>query len=285
MNIEALRSFLDVADSGSFSVAAKRTGVTQSTVSARIQSLEDHLGARLMHRGRSGVELTPAGRQFRVHADRIVRIWTQARMQATLPEGYDGIFRLGGPVSIEEWLSLSWTLWMKRHAPTVAVHLEAGTSAALCERLAARDIDAAVMYLPQQRPGLVVEELLREELALVRHRDLAGDWMANYIDVDWGPEFRTVFRQAFPRAAAPSLSVGLGVLGMQYVMALKGAGYLPLGFAAAEIERGILQLVEDAPRVHRPVYLVYPAQAGDAALVEMALDGLRRVAANRGAVA
>lgn len=281
MNIEALRSFLDVAESGSFSIAATRVKVTQSTISARIQALEENLGTRLLHRSRGGVELTPAGQQFLVQAEQIVQIWTRARLQISLPEGYDRIFRLGGPVSIEEWLSLSWTLWMKRRAPTVALHLEAGTSASLCERLLSQSIDAAIMYLPQQRPGLVVEELLREELVLVRHRDLVGDWINNYVNVDWGPEFSTVFRQAFPHAMSPTISVGLGVLGMQYVMALKGAGYLPLSFVKDELDIGNLLLVEDAPRVQRPVYLVYPAQGRDAPLLEIAIDGLRQVAADR----
>lgn len=281
MNIEALRSFLDVAESGSFSVAATRVKVTQSTISARIQALEDNIGTRLLRRSRSGVELTPAGQQFLDHADQIVQIWTRAKLQLSLPEGYDSIFRLGGPVSIEEWLSLSWTLWMKENAPTVAIHLEAGTSASLCERLLSQSIDAAIMYLPQQRPGMVIEELLREELVLVRHRDLVGEWINNYVNVDWGPEFNTVFRQAFPNATSPTISVGLGVLGKQYVLTLKGAAYLPLSFVSAEIENGTLQLVNDAPRVDRPVYLVYLAQARDTPQLEVAIDGLRHIAANR----
>lgn len=281
MNIEALRSFLDVAEAGSFSIAANQLKVTQSTISARIQSLEENLGARLLHRSRSGVELTPVGQQFRAHAEQIVQIWTQARLQITLPEGYDSIFRLGGPVSIEEWLSLSWTLWMKQRAPTVALHLEAGTSALLCERLLSQSIDAAIMYLPQRRPGLVVEELLREELVLVRHRGMTGNWMSNYVNVDWGTEFTTIFRHAFPQAAAPTISVSLGVLGMQYVMALKGAGYLPLSFVEQELASGTLLLVDDAPRIDRPVYLVYPSESRDPGLLDVALQGIRHVASHR----
>jgi DNA-binding transcriptional LysR family regulator len=281
MNIEALRSFLDVAETGSFSTAGNRIGVSQSTISARIQALEDNLGARLLHRSRSGVELTSAGQQFRADADQIVHLWTQAKLRLSLPEGYDSIFRLGGPVSIEEWISLTWTLWMKDQAPTVALHLEAGTSASLCERLLAEAIDAAIMYLPQQRPGLIVEELLREELVLVRHRDMTGDWMLNYVNVEWGPEFSTIFRQAFPKAAAPTISVGLGVLGKQYVLELKGAGYLPLSFVEQELAAGTLQRVPEAPSIERPVYLVYLSQSRGTPLLETALRGLRQVVSER----
>ena len=61
MNLDAIRSFLHVSETGSFSVAAQRLGVMQSTISGRIQALEEELGCLLFSRGRGGAELTPAG--------------------------------------------------------------------------------------------------------------------------------------------------------------------------------------------------------------------------------
>lgn len=60
METEQVRTFSAVAAEGSFLEAAKRLYVTQFTVSARIQSLEDYLGARLFVRNRAGAALTPA---------------------------------------------------------------------------------------------------------------------------------------------------------------------------------------------------------------------------------
>lgn len=54
MDIEQVKTFLQVAAHGSFLEAANRVHVTQSTVSARIQSLEQTLGARLFIRNRAG---------------------------------------------------------------------------------------------------------------------------------------------------------------------------------------------------------------------------------------
>ena len=47
MDTENLRSFLEVAEHGSFTVAASRLNLAQSTVSARIRGLEEQLGRRL----------------------------------------------------------------------------------------------------------------------------------------------------------------------------------------------------------------------------------------------
>ncbi|MDP6812779.1 MAG: LysR family transcriptional regulator, partial [Alphaproteobacteria bacterium] len=54
MNIEHLRTFLDVAQTGSFHRSARRLNVSQSTVSARIKALEDSLDRVLFNRTKTG---------------------------------------------------------------------------------------------------------------------------------------------------------------------------------------------------------------------------------------
>jgi LysR family transcriptional regulator, flagellar master operon regulator len=134
------------------------------------------------------------------------------------------------------------------------------------------------MYLPRQKPGLIVDELLQEKLILVRHPELAGRWQDAFVLVHWGHEFRVEFAHAFPKAPTPTISVGLGALGLQYVLALKGAAYLPLSLAGPLLADHRLEQVEDAPIFQRPVYLVYPIQKRDAELLDLALSGLRKVA-------
>lgn len=64
MDINLARTFLMVAETGSFIDAARKMNITQSTVSGRIKSLEDMLGRPLFQRSKSGAELTNAGEQF-----------------------------------------------------------------------------------------------------------------------------------------------------------------------------------------------------------------------------
>lgn len=281
MNLDAIRSFLHVSETGSFSIAAQRLGVMQSTISGRIQALEEELGCVLFSRGRGGAEPTPAGHDFRVHAEQIIQSWDQSRHQIALPEGFRAAFRFGGPVSLQDELNLAWVLWMKERAPHVALQLEAGTSDALIESLSARRLDAAIMYLPRRKPGLVVEELLEETLVLVRHPELAGRWQDAFVMVNWGHEFRVEFARAFPEPPTPLISVGLGALGLRYVLALKGAAYLPLSLAGPLLAERRLEPVEDGLVFRRPVYLVHPVQKRDAELLDLALSGLRRVAAEQ----
>lgn len=280
MNLDAIRSFLDVAETGSFSLAASRLKVMQSTISGRIQTLEQEMGCMLFTRGRGGAELTPAGQDFRAYAEKIAQTWDQARQQIALPPGYTGLFRLGGPVALQDRLSIAWVSWMKQNAPGIALQLEAGYSDVLTEGVASGMMDAAIMYLPRQRSGLMVETLLQEDLVLVQHVELSGSWQEHFVFVDWGPEFRAGFSQAFPGVSAPTLSVGLGALGLQYVLALKGAAYLPRGLVSPLLDEGKLRVVSGVPLFRRPVYIVYPTRSRDPELLEKALAGLRCLAAD-----
>lgn len=73
MNWDDMRLFLAVARCGSISGGAKQLGVQHSTVSRRIRSLEEKLGARLIERKKSGYELTVAGENIKQSAIRIER--------------------------------------------------------------------------------------------------------------------------------------------------------------------------------------------------------------------
>ncbi|MEE4537151.1 MAG: LysR substrate-binding domain-containing protein [Erythrobacter sp.] len=64
LDLRHLRSFLVVAETGSFRRAAKRSGLGQSAVSRRVRRLEDLLGVSLFERRPSGARLTPAGTSF-----------------------------------------------------------------------------------------------------------------------------------------------------------------------------------------------------------------------------
>ena len=61
MNLTELRTFLTIIETGSLVRASEQLNVTQSTVTARLKSLEDELGQTLINRQKSGASLTGAG--------------------------------------------------------------------------------------------------------------------------------------------------------------------------------------------------------------------------------
>ena len=81
MRIEQLQAFLAVADTGNFGQAAKKCGVTQSTISRQIQSLEQDLGIDLFHRT-SQAKLTVGGEKLLPRAQKICQEWLKATQES-----------------------------------------------------------------------------------------------------------------------------------------------------------------------------------------------------------
>ncbi|VXD25564.1 putative nitrogen assimilation transcriptional activator [Planktothrix serta PCC 8927] len=78
MRLEQLQSFLSVAETGSFQQAARKCGVTQSTISRQVQGLEEELGLPLFHRT-TQAKLTIGGERFWPYARKICQTWDSAK--------------------------------------------------------------------------------------------------------------------------------------------------------------------------------------------------------------
>src|SRR5919112_9785 len=108
MDTELARTFLVVVATGSFVEASQKLHVTQSTVSTRIQRLEETLGAELFVRNKAGTTLTSAGQQFQRHAALLTRTVEQARQEIGVISGYRATITIGGRIGLWEDLLLRW---------------------------------------------------------------------------------------------------------------------------------------------------------------------------------
>jgi LysR family transcriptional regulator, flagellar master operon regulator len=281
MDIDLARTFLAVVEAGSFVEAADRVHVTQSTVSMRIRNLEEQLGKVLFERSKTGATLTAAGTQFHRHALTLVRIWEQARLEVSLPPGYEAALTIAAQFSLWDEFLLLWLSNMRRNAPQIAVRAQFGFSSALMQRLIDGSLDIGVMYRPESRPGYSVEMLFEEELVLVSSEpENPAKSDREYIYVDWGPEFRADHTLNFPELSTPGVYMELGSLGLRYLLVNHCAGYFPRRLVQSYLDAGQLALVPQAPTFSYPAYAVYPAN-GDSGLLDLALGELRRAAAQQ----
>ncbi|MFA1625618.1 LysR family transcriptional regulator [Rhizobium mongolense] len=99
MDIEDLRTFVEVADAGGVTPAALRLGVSKSMVSRRLARLEAELGVQLLARSTRGASLTEAGATFRDYAARVSAEIDVAK-DTILPAGeLTGRLRVAAPLS------------------------------------------------------------------------------------------------------------------------------------------------------------------------------------------
>lgn len=271
MDTERIRTFLEIARWGSFVDAAAHLNVTQTTVSARIKSLEDELRCRLFIRNRNGARLTPSGIEFRPYAESFIQVWERGRQQVAVPAGRSGFVAVGGELSLWNPLMLNWMIHMRRSNPQIALRGNVSLPDQLMENLRTGTLDIAVMYAPPYDTGLVVDRLFQETLVLVTASGSStfrvdGEAPANYVYVDWGPQFSQQHAARFPRWSEAAVHIDLGPLGLNFVMATRGCGYFRLGVVRPHLASGALAVVEGAPPFEYPAYAVYARNNGNSAL-------------------
>ncbi|HEY7383149.1 MAG TPA: LysR family transcriptional regulator [Beijerinckiaceae bacterium] len=282
MDIELARTFLAIVEAGSFVRAAERLNVTQTTVSARVRSLEDQLRRPVFIRNKSGATLTPAGEQFLRFAPTLVQVWERARQQLAVPPGRTAMVAVGAELSLWNPLLLNWMLWMRREASDLALRTEVDLPESLLRQVGDGVLDVAVLYAPRHWPGLKVELIMEERLVLASSNPRGSDVSdPDYVYVDWGEDFASHHGMSFPQFSNPGLFVGLGPLALDYVAEVGGAGYFRRRAVQPYLESGRLQLVRDAPEFTYPVYAVY-ADASDSEALRTALTGLRETAQAQG---
>ena len=277
MDIDQARTFLAITAHGSFLEASRQLHLTQSTVSARMQRLEEELGTRLFIRNRSGANLTQAGRRFLDYAKRLVLTADQARDEVGLPERYRASIRIGGRIALWEGFLPQWVGWMRHQAADVVIHSEIGFEEDLMNRLIEGSLDIGLMYTPRHSPGLIVEHLFDENLVLVSSRANDTGPAEDYVYIEWGPGFYTQHAQSFPNLERPSQIANIGWLGIQLILTNGGSCFLPARMANPFIQSGRLFRVDGSPQYVHPAYMVYP-QESDNPVITQVVGGLRELA-------
>jgi DNA-binding transcriptional LysR family regulator len=277
MDLQLIRTFLEIISAGSFLEAADRVYVTQSAVSLRVKRLEEELGQKLFTRSKAGIELTPAGEQFERFARSLLKVWEEAKYQIALPEGYSDLLSIGCQYSLWPRLGGRWLRMLERGEQTTAFRAEVGMPERLMRLMIQGTVDVALMYTPQMRPGLRVEELLKEDLILVAtDPGYSCDLDESYVFMDWGPEFATAHAFHFPRFDMARTSLALGPLALNFILDQKRAAYFPTRLVKQHIDAGLLHIVTDAPVFPFPAYVIWNSEKNPD-LMERCLKSLQIV--------
>ncbi len=122
-----LELFLAVAESGSFSSAARRLRITQPTVSRRVQALEAALGLPLFRRDADGAHLTAAGERLLPSAQQMAR-WANelGRSAATVSNEPEGVVRIATAPGFAHDFLVPFARDLRRRLPDVRLELLSG---------------------------------------------------------------------------------------------------------------------------------------------------------------
>jgi len=157
MDIANLRTFVAVAESRSFSLAAERLHLTQPAVSKRIQALEANLDTRLLDRIGRQIVLTEAGRELLPRARHILlELKDSRRAIANLAGHVTGVLRIGTSHHIGlHHLPPVLRSFVTRY-PDVDLDLQFMDSEAACQAVAKGELELGIVTLPPEPPGNLI---------------------------------------------------------------------------------------------------------------------------------
>ena len=168
MHIETLKVFCDLAESGSFSLAASKNFITQSAVSQQIRSLEERYGRELIERSKGHARLTQAGEVLYEAGKEIVHRYREIENNLqSLARSVAGTVRVGTVYSVGLYeLSAPLKKYL-RTFPDVTVHLEYTRANKIYEDVSHGEIDLGIVAYPSKRPQLLVAPFREDRLVLI----------------------------------------------------------------------------------------------------------------------
>jgi DNA-binding transcriptional LysR family regulator len=236
LNLDQLRTLIEVVELGSFTDAAKRLHLTQPAISQQIRELEIRCGLQLVERIGRRAFATPAGNELIVHGRRIMAEAEQALAAVRHhKEGMAGRVRIGAGPTALAYLLPPVLRTVRDAYPDIEISVTTGTTHSISEALMANEIDIGFTALPVEADGLdavrvrsdpmvailpatdqtipakmtptdVAERTLILEYQLVPHRQLSRAWLhAGGVDVKPALEFDNI------EAIKSAVSAGLGV--------------------------------------------------------------------------
>jgi DNA-binding transcriptional LysR family regulator len=168
MKLEQIRTFLAVLDHGSFTRTATALGVSQSTVSFQIASLEEHLGMKVLDRGRGEARPTPAGRVILRFAPRILGLVSEAEAEARLErDTVKGRVVLQASTIPSEYLLPRQLAVFRRLHPDVSVTVVVSDSQRAVTALLEERCDLCVVGSMPQARTIQASRVARDEVVLV----------------------------------------------------------------------------------------------------------------------
>jgi LysR family hydrogen peroxide-inducible transcriptional activator len=165
MTIEQVRYFLAVADTASFTRAAKRCGIAQPSLSQQIQQLERHLRHRLFDRLPKQVLLTDAGRELLPRARRLIQAFEELRQS---PAGGElrGSLTVSAVSTVAPFIVAQAVAEFLRQHPAVNLTFQELPPEIIRERIRDGACDVGILVGDVPDPQILVEALFSELLVV-----------------------------------------------------------------------------------------------------------------------
>ena len=259
-----LKAFLETAETGSLSAAARKLGLTQPTLSRQVAAIEQHMGVTLFERVGKTMALTPTGLDLLEHARAMGAAAEALGMAATgRSQAVGGVVSVSATDAVAAYLLPPLVKKLRDQEPGIAV--EVIPSNALSDLLR-READIAIRHVKPEQPELIARHL-REASA---HFYASEDWVKThghprcaedathlpFVGSDRSGQYLAYLRMHGLSLSEANFSCYADHTVAHWALVRQGMG---IGAMMEEIARdtlGIVRVLDDVPPVRFPIWLV-----------------------------
>lgn len=259
-----LKAFLETAETGSLSAAARKLGLTQPTLSRQVAAIEQRMGVTLFERVGKAMALTPTGVDLLEHARTMGAAAEALRLAATgRSQAVGGVVSVSATDVVATYLLPPLVRSLREKEPNIAI--EVIPSNALSDLLR-READIAIRHVKPEQPDLIAR-LIREEAA---NFYASEDWVKvhghprkaeeaahlTFVGSDRTGQFLAYLRQHGLPLTEANFNCYADHSVAHWALVSHGMG---IGVMIDEIARdtpGIIRVLDDVPPVRFPTWLV-----------------------------
>ncbi len=260
MRVRNLDTFYWIASLGSFRAAAEHLNLTQPAISARIQVLEQDLGAQVFEREVRNAELTSDGRRLMAYAERLMNLEQDVLAAFADTSNIEQTIRVGASETIvSTWLP-DFMGHLNQSRTPLSFDLRVDSTDNLRNALVAREIDLAFLMGPVAEVSITNHEICAYEMVFAASQSIAGqhemwtiDDIANQPVLTFASNTkpsRQLRELLAPRSSQPPDMTTSTSLGAIIRLAKSGMGVcaVPRAVIEAELAAGeLFQLATDVP--------------------------------------
>ncbi|MDZ4291734.1 MAG: LysR family transcriptional regulator [Hydrogenophaga sp.] len=259
-----LKAFLETADTGSLSAAARKLGLTQPTLSRQVAAIERQMGVTLFERVGKSMSLTPTGLELLEHARAMGAAAEALSLAATgRSQAVGGVVSVSATDAVAAHLLPPMVRRLRELEPGIVI--EVISSNALSDLLR-READIAIRHVKPEQPDLIAR-LIREASASFYASE---DWVRihghprnaedaahlAFVGADRSGQYLAYLRQHGLPLSETNFSCYAEHSVASWSLVRQGMG---IGAMMDEIARetpGVVRVLDDVPRVHFPIWLV-----------------------------
>ena len=168
MTLNELRYIVAVAQKRHFGHAAEACYVSQPTLSVAVKKLEEELGVGLFERGQGEVSLTAAGERIVTQAQRVLEEAGMIRQLASQSvDQLVGPLHVGAIYTVGPYLFPHLVPILNQQASKMTLVIRENFTAVLTEQLKRGELDALIISLPYDEPGIVTRPLYDESFSVL----------------------------------------------------------------------------------------------------------------------